>query len=182
MTNHGSFKFSFFKFFIVLVVAAACCFVVACRSSSKVDVSEVNKHEESVDVSVFRDSSAFVAQSSGSEIAREESESREDGVVVVCRDSAGRPVRIMWSRSKAENASQKKETIQTENAVCSSGATELSAAVSSSEVKSSHEVNVKKYGSRIECFIGSSIMLAAIAYVVFVVVKDYLLPWFRLRK
>lgn len=109
--------------------------------------------------------------------------SLESGKVVFNRDSSGRVASCIWnistsglSRSEMQEKSDLriKAVAATESGVGKRSVTGKSTAVS--------KTSEKKSGASVECRIGWTLTAFAILYVIYVIVKDHILPWIKRRK
>lgn len=112
--------------------------------------------------------------------------SMERGALEISRDSAGRPLRLLWtigytgfSASRRYAATQ--NYIDTLRRAAAAAKAIKSAAGTKTAVKEK-VTEKKKREVPVDCKIGWSLMAFVIAYTIFVVVKDYVLPWVKSGK
>lgn len=109
--------------------------------------------------------------------------SLESGKVVFNRDSSGRVASCSWrvstsGASRSEMQEKSGLSIKAEAATASRAGKKVLTAKSVTESKTAE----KNSGAPLECRIGWILTAFAILYVIYVIVKDYLLPWIKRRR
>lgn len=187
--NHGKYNLAYrLRTFTAgasfLACLVACVVAGGCRSSrnmvqesTTVEHSEFNTSEENKSVHSEADDSIYQREAiSGS--------SGERGRIDIERDSAGRPIVILWtfnSNFLSENYSDTfRKNLFTFRG--SSGSAQSSGAVDSVTEKKEETQEEINASISLDSLIGSGLLSLVIMYVVYVLIADHLWPWIKNRK
>lgn len=165
---------------IALAVIAACAAVgCACNTTRKTTVkTDTRTAVERRDTAAYNaDSVRTVYLTALAEIAM--SDDFEAGVVEISRDSAGQPAVLKWQKRRLSTEARAQGSRREASARQESTVTAAVSNSSAATVEKQTEKKEIKAGMSLAGFIGMSLLMTVMLYIVFVLTVDHLLPWIK---
>lgn len=190
--NAGDFKRRFMVVAYFIGILFLFLILFGCRThKTSSETAEVSvEKRESVRTMAQNDTFVSFDAAAGTRTDTSTLAATDRGSVVIERDTAGRPVRIGWERrqsgvsmSKSDISEKSGKTERLDRSDRTRTEEEISTQSSSKNTESDSKGSATATrAQRIECFIGSSLLLAGLIYIIYTVIVDQFLPWYRNRK